>query len=56
VDAVSSDGVAGEAERQFDGRVLSLSVLGNVGKPLLTAPDLDARPDHSLRIFFSAAR
>jgi predicted Zn-dependent peptidase len=42
VDAVSSDDVAEEAERLLDGRVLSLSVVGNVGKLPLTAPDLAA--------------
>jgi hypothetical protein len=34
--------VAGEAERLLDGRVLSLSVLSNVGKLPLSAPDLAA--------------
>ena len=42
VDAVTSDEVAEEAERLFDGRVLSLSVVGNVGRLPLTAPDLAA--------------
>ena len=42
VDAVTSDEVAQEAERLFDGRVLSLAVVGNVGKLPLTAPDLAA--------------
>ena len=42
VDAVTSDEVAEEAERLFDGKVLSLSVVGNVGKLPLTAPDLAA--------------
>ncbi len=42
VDAVTSDEVDEEAERLFDGRVLSLSVVGNVGKLPLTAPDLAA--------------
>jgi predicted Zn-dependent peptidase len=41
-DAVTSDDVAEEAERLLDGRVLSLSVVGNVGKLPLTAPDLAA--------------
>jgi predicted Zn-dependent peptidase len=41
-DAVTADEVAQEAERLFDGRVLSLSVVGNVGKLPLTAPDLAA--------------
>ena len=35
-------GVGVVAERLFDGRVLSLSVVGNVGKLPLTAPDLAA--------------
>jgi predicted Zn-dependent peptidase len=42
VEAVTSDDVAHEAERLLDGRVLSLSVVGNVGKLPLTAPDLAA--------------
>jgi len=42
VEAVTSDDVGEEAERLFDGRVLSLSVVGNVGKLPLTAPDLAA--------------
>ena len=42
VDAVTSDDVDEEAERLFDSRVLSLSVVGNVGKLPLTAPDLAA--------------
>ena len=41
-DAVTADDVALEAERLLDGRVLSLSVVGNVGKLPLTAPDLAA--------------
>jgi predicted Zn-dependent peptidase len=41
-DAVTSDDVAEEAERLLDGRVLSLSVVGNVGKLPYTAPDLAA--------------
>jgi predicted Zn-dependent peptidase len=41
-DSVTSDEVAEEAERLLDGRVLSLSVVGNVGKLPLTAPDLAA--------------
>lgn len=41
-DAVTSDEVDEEAERLLDGRVLSLSVVGNVGKLPLTAPDLAA--------------
>ncbi|MEO8347962.1 MAG: pitrilysin family protein [Acidobacteriota bacterium] len=42
VDAVTSDEVAEEAERLFDGKILSLAVVGNVGKLPLTAPDLAA--------------
>jgi predicted Zn-dependent peptidase len=42
VDAVTQDEVDEEAERLFDSRVLSLSVVGNVGKLPLTAPDLAA--------------
>jgi predicted Zn-dependent peptidase len=41
-DAVTAEDVAEEAERLLDGRVLSLSVVGNVGKLPLTAPDLAA--------------
>jgi predicted Zn-dependent peptidase len=41
-DTVTADDVAEEAERLLDGRVLSLSVVGNVGKLPLTAPDLAA--------------
>jgi len=41
-EAVTSDDMAHEAERLLDGRVLSLSVVGNVGKLPLTAPDLAA--------------
>lgn len=40
VEAVTSDDVAKEAERLFDGRILSLSVVGNVGKLPISAPDL----------------
>jgi predicted Zn-dependent peptidase len=40
VDAVTADDVAQEAERLLDGRVLSLTIVGNVGKPPLSAPDL----------------
>ena len=40
VDAVSLDDVGEEAERLFDSRVLSLAVVGNVGKLPVTAPDL----------------
>jgi predicted Zn-dependent peptidase len=41
-DTVTADDVGEEAERLLDGRVLSLSVVGNVGKLPLTAPDLAA--------------
>ena len=34
------DDVGEEAERLFDGRVLSLSVVGNVARPPLSQPDL----------------
>jgi predicted Zn-dependent peptidase len=40
VEAVTSDHIATEAERLFDGRVISIAVVGNVGKLPLTAPDL----------------
>jgi predicted Zn-dependent peptidase len=40
VESVTSDDAAGEAERLFDGRVLSLAVVGNVGKLPISAPDL----------------
>jgi predicted Zn-dependent peptidase len=40
VEAVTADDVAEEAERLFDGRVLSLAVVGNVGKLPVSAPDL----------------
>jgi hypothetical protein len=40
VDAVTSDDIAAEAERLFDGRVISMAVVGNVGKLPITAPDL----------------
>jgi predicted Zn-dependent peptidase len=40
IEAVRGDEVGEEASRLFDGRVLSLSVVGNVGKPPLSAPDL----------------
>ena len=39
VDAVTSDDIAEEAERLFDGRVISMAVVGNVAKLPLTAPD-----------------
>jgi predicted Zn-dependent peptidase len=40
VEAVTADNVAEEAERLFDGRMLSLAVVGNVGKLPISAPDL----------------
>jgi predicted Zn-dependent peptidase len=40
VEAVTADDVAEEAERLFDGRTLSLAVVGNVGKLPISAPDL----------------
>ncbi len=40
VEAVTGDGVAEEAERLLDPRVLSLTIVGNVGKAPLSAPDL----------------
>jgi predicted Zn-dependent peptidase len=40
VEAVTADDVGQEAERLLDGRVLSLTIVGNVGKPPLSAPDL----------------
>ena len=40
VEAVTAADVAGEAERLFDGRFLSLAVVGNVGKLPISAPDL----------------
>lgn len=40
VEAVTEDDVAEEAERLFDGRVLSLAVVGNVGKLPVSVPDL----------------
>jgi predicted Zn-dependent peptidase len=40
VEAVSADGVAEEAERLFDGRMLSLAVVGNVGKLPISASGL----------------
>ena len=39
---VRAEEVGEEAERLFDGRVLSLSVVGNVGKLPVSAPDLAA--------------
>ncbi len=40
VEAVTAKEVAEEAERLFDGRMLSLAVVGNVGKLPISAPDL----------------
>ncbi len=40
VEAVTADDVAGEAERLFDGRLLSLAVVGNVGKLPISASGL----------------
>ncbi|MGE5275633.1 MAG: M16 family metallopeptidase [Acidobacteriota bacterium] len=40
VEAVTGDDVAREAERLLDPRVLSLTIVGNVGRPPLSAPDL----------------
>jgi predicted Zn-dependent peptidase len=40
VEAVTADDVGREAERLLDGSVLSLTIVGNVGKPPLSAPDL----------------
>jgi predicted Zn-dependent peptidase len=40
VEAVTSDDVAHEAERLFDGRVISIAVVGNVGRLPISAPDL----------------
>ena len=40
VEAVTADDVAEEAERLLDPRVLSLTIVGNVGKAPLSAPDL----------------
>jgi predicted Zn-dependent peptidase len=42
IEAVRAEDVGEEAERLFDGRVLSLSVVGNVGKLPLSAADLAA--------------
>ena len=41
-EAVTEEEVGEEAERLFDGRVLSLTVVGNVGKLPISAPDLAA--------------
>jgi predicted Zn-dependent peptidase len=40
VESVTADEVGEEAERLFDGRVLSLAVVGNVGRLPISAPDL----------------
>jgi predicted Zn-dependent peptidase len=40
VEAVTADAVGEEAERLLDPRVLSLTIVGNVGKSPLSAPDL----------------
>jgi predicted Zn-dependent peptidase len=40
VEAVTEDEVGEEAERLLDPKVLSLTIVGNVGKPPLSAPDL----------------
>jgi predicted Zn-dependent peptidase len=40
VESVTGDDVGREAERLLDGRVLSLTIVGNVGKSPLSAPDL----------------
>jgi Predicted Zn-dependent peptidases len=40
VEAVTAGDVAEEAERLFDGRMLSLAVVGNVGKLPISALDL----------------
>jgi predicted Zn-dependent peptidase len=40
VENVTLDDVGEEAERLFDGRVLSLTVVGNVARPPLSAPEL----------------
>ena len=42
IDSVRGDDVGEETTRLFDGRVLSLCVVGNVGKPPLSAADLAA--------------
>ena len=42
VEAVTADEVAEEGARVLDGRVLSLSVVGNVGKFSVSAADLAA--------------
>ena len=40
VESVTPDDVAEEAERLLDGKVLSLTIVGNVGKAPVSAPDL----------------
>ena len=40
IELVTSDDVGEEANRLFDGRVLSLAVVGNVGRLPISAPDL----------------
>ena len=40
VEAVTAHAVAEEAERLLDGKVLSLTIVGNVGKAPISAPDL----------------
>ena len=40
IELVTSDDVGEEANRLFDGRVLSLAVVGNVGRLPVSAPDL----------------
>ncbi|HYB53770.1 MAG TPA: insulinase family protein, partial [Thermoanaerobaculia bacterium] len=40
VEAVTPRDVAEEAERLLDPRVVSLTIVGNVGKAPITAPDL----------------
>jgi predicted Zn-dependent peptidase len=42
VEAVTADDIGEEAERLFDGRLLSLSVVGSVGKLPVSVPDLAA--------------
>jgi predicted Zn-dependent peptidase len=39
VEAVTSDEIAQEADRLFDGRMISMAVVGNVAKLPMTAPD-----------------
>ena len=40
VEAVTADEIGEEAERLFDGRMISLAVVGNVGKLPISAPEL----------------